>query len=62
MRGFGFRRIIGKVVWRSTVAKHDDQSLFFRQVVDSSPALLRTVWPDGYLDFFIHPELSAAYD
>jgi PAS domain S-box-containing protein len=30
----------------------DDQSLFFRQIVDSSPALLHTAQPDGYLDFF----------
>jgi PAS domain S-box-containing protein len=30
----------------------DDQSLFFRQLVDSSPALLHTARPDGYLDFF----------
>ena len=30
----------------------DDQSLFFRQIVDSSPALLHTARPDGYLDFF----------
>ena len=30
----------------------DDQSLFFRQVVDRSPALLHTARPDGYLDFF----------
>ena len=41
----------------STIAKNDpipvdDQSLFFRQIVDSSPALLHTARPDGYLDFF----------
>jgi PAS domain S-box-containing protein len=41
----------------STMAKNDpipvdDQSLFFRQIVDSSPALLHTAHPDGYLDFF----------
>jgi PAS domain S-box-containing protein len=41
----------------STMAKNDpipvdDQSLFFRQIVDSSPALLHTAQPDGYLDFF----------
>ncbi len=30
----------------------DDQSLFFRQIVDSSPALLHTARADGYLDFF----------
>jgi PAS domain S-box-containing protein len=41
----------------STMAKDssipvDDQSLFFRQIVDSSPALLHTARPDGYLDFF----------
>jgi PAS domain S-box-containing protein len=41
----------------STMAKDesipvDDQSLFFRQIVDSSPELLHTARPDGYLDFF----------
>ena len=41
----------------STMAKEnpipvDDQNLFFRQIVDSSPALLHTARPDGYLDFF----------
>jgi PAS domain S-box-containing protein len=41
----------------STMAKKDpipvdDQSLFFRRIVDSSPALLHTARPDGYLDFF----------
>jgi PAS domain S-box-containing protein len=41
----------------STMAKNDpipvdDQYLFFRQIVDSSPALLHTARPDGYLDFF----------
>ncbi|HEX4022231.1 MAG TPA: PAS domain-containing protein [Acidobacteriaceae bacterium] len=30
----------------------DDQNLFFRQIVDSSPALIHTARPDGYLDFF----------
>jgi PAS domain S-box-containing protein len=30
----------------------DDQSLSFRQMIDSSPALLHTARPDGYLDFF----------
>jgi len=30
----------------------DDQSLFFRHIVNSSPALLHTARPDGYLDFF----------
>jgi PAS domain S-box-containing protein len=30
----------------------DDPSLFFRLIVDSSPALLHTARPDGYLDFF----------
>jgi hypothetical protein len=30
----------------------DDQSLFFRQIVDSFPALLHTALPDGYIDFF----------
>ena len=41
----------------STMAKDDpipvdDQSLFFHQIVDSSPELLHTARPDGYLDFF----------
>ena len=41
----------------STMAKNepmpvDDPSLFFRLIVDSSPALLHTARPDGYLDFF----------
>src|ERR1700733_9021271 len=41
----------------STMAKEspipvDDQSLFFRQIVDSFPELLHTARPDGYLDFF----------
>jgi len=31
---------------------HDDQSLFFRQIIDLSPALLHTARPDGNLDFF----------
>ena len=30
----------------------DNQSLFFRQIVDSSPELLHTARPDGHLDFF----------
>ncbi|WP_263354260.1 PAS domain-containing sensor histidine kinase [Acidicapsa acidisoli] len=30
----------------------EDQSLSLRQIVDSSPALLHTARPDGYLDFF----------
>lgn len=39
----------------STMAKDepipvDDQSLFFRQIVDSSPELLHTARPDGYLE------------
>src|ERR1700735_5495405 len=29
-----------------------DQSLSLRQIIDSSPALLHTARPDGYLDFF----------
>ena len=41
----------------STMAKDDpipvdDQGPFFRQIVDSSPALIHTARPDGYLDFF----------
>jgi PAS domain S-box-containing protein len=41
----------------STMAKNDpipvdDPSLFFRQIVDSSPALLHIARPDGHLDFF----------
>jgi PAS domain S-box-containing protein len=41
----------------STMAKDDpipaeDQSMFFRQIVDLSPALIHTARPDGYLDFF----------
>jgi hypothetical protein len=41
----------------STMAKNDpipvdDQSLFVRQIVDLSPALIHTARPDGYLDFF----------
>jgi PAS domain S-box-containing protein len=40
----------------STMAKDEpipvnDQSLFFRQIVDSSPELLHTARSDGYLDF-----------
>jgi len=39
------------------MAKHyptpvDDQCSFLRQIVDSSPALIHTARPDGYLDFF----------
>jgi PAS domain-containing protein len=30
----------------------DDQSLSFRQIVDSSPVLLHAARPDGYHDFF----------
>src|SRR5882762_10534076 len=30
----------------------DDLTLRFRQILDSSPALLHTGRPDGYLDFF----------
>ena len=30
----------------------DDQSLSLRQILDSSPALIHTARPDGYLDFF----------
>ena len=30
----------------------DDQSLSLREVIDSSPALIHTAQPDGYLDFF----------
>src|SRR5580692_7933585 len=29
-----------------------DQSLSLRQIIDSSPALLHTARPDGYIDFF----------
>ena len=29
----------------------NDQSLFFRQIVDSSPELLDTALPNGYVDF-----------
>ena len=41
----------------SSMAKNDpipvdDQSPFFPKIVDSSPALLHTARPDGYLDFF----------
>ena len=41
----------------STMAKNhpipvDEQTLILRQVVDSSPALLHTARPDGYVDFF----------
>ena len=41
----------------SNMAKDDpisvgEQGLFFRQIVDCSPALLHTARPDGYLDFF----------
>ncbi len=30
----------------------DDQTLRLRQILDSSPALIHTATPDGYLDFF----------
>src|SRR5258707_12585921 len=30
----------------------DEQSLSLREVIDSSPALIHTARPDGYLDFF----------
>src|ERR1700759_1493648 len=30
----------------------DDQSPVFRQIVESSPVLLHTARPDGYLNFF----------
>jgi PAS domain-containing protein len=30
----------------------EDQGLFFRRIVDSSPALLHTARLDGYIDFF----------
>ena len=30
----------------------EDQSLSLRQIIDSSPALIHTARPDGYLDFF----------
>jgi hypothetical protein len=30
----------------------DGQSLRFRQIIDSAPALIHTARPDGYLDFF----------
>jgi PAS domain S-box-containing protein len=41
----------------STISKYepitvDDPSVFFRQIIDSTPALLHTARPDGYLDFF----------
>jgi PAS domain S-box-containing protein len=41
----------------STMAKDDpipvdNQSIVFRQIVDSSPELLHTARPDGYVDFF----------
>ena len=41
----------------STMAKDDpiaveDQGLFFRRIVDLSPALIHTGRSDGYLDFF----------
>ena len=38
----------------------DDQSLLFRQIIDSSPALLHTARPDGYLDFFNQTWLNFA--
>lgn len=42
---------------KSTMSNDDSimvevQSLLFRQIVDSSPALLHTARPDGYFDFF----------
>jgi PAS domain S-box-containing protein len=30
----------------------DDQIALFRQIIDSSPALIHTARPDGYIDFF----------
>src|SRR6202012_1935318 len=30
----------------------DDSGLTFRQIIDSSPVLIHTARPDGYLDFF----------
>src|ERR1700722_11414211 len=30
----------------------DNESEFYRQIVDSSPALLHSARPDGYIDFF----------
>src|SRR3984885_10864999 len=41
----------------STMAESDhipvkEQSLSLRQIIDTSPALLHTARPDGYLDFF----------
>ena len=41
----------------STMAESDhipvkEQSLNLGQIIDSSPALLHTARPDGYLDFF----------
>ena len=30
----------------------DDQTLRLRQILDSSPALIHTATPDGYIDFF----------
>jgi hypothetical protein len=36
-------------------AKHssvDDRDLSLRQIIDSSPVLIHTARPDGYLDFF----------
>jgi PAS domain S-box-containing protein len=38
----------------------DDQTLFFRQIVDLSPVLLHTARPDGYLDFFNQTWLNFA--
>src|ERR1700723_2657008 len=63
MRGLPFCRHLGSENNRSrrftmsSIAKDDpipvdDQSVFFRQIVDSSPELLHTARPDGYLDFF----------
>ena len=49
----------------SSMAKNDpipvdNQSLFFPKIVDSSPALLHTARPDGYLDFFNQTWLNFA--
>ncbi len=56
MIGSWFSRLCKRFTM-STMANNDPiavdgQSLFFRQIVDSSPALLHTARPDGYLDFF----------
>jgi PAS domain S-box-containing protein len=52
----GPSRLSGRFT-NSAMAKNDpisvdDQSLFFRQIVDSSPALIHIAQPDGYIDFF----------